>query len=228
MNRYITVQQGTIKSTPHDCFTKVKLPDGQIITNFDKLTDSEKAQYGEFKYVESLPTINREMQWYTDKQVTISATTVNVTYAVGNKPIEECKRIQIEKVYRKAKELLDISAGTRSSVEIADWPLLKQDILQYLEDSTVGPMLLNAINRSNYDVNGLVTTFLPKISYENDIITTRSAHTAVIQSLQSVQEVIDYDIYATEQSLIQYEIDGTSIPVDSSLNETQIVWPSPK
>lgn len=147
-------------------------------------------------HIDNTPTIDARFQRRGDKTETFFADRVECSHAIVEKLIGDYKKQRIDEVYDRAAELLDAQTGRRSVVEIADWPLLKADIKQFQIDNTIGAMLQQAADRSNYDVPGLVAEFAPRIGYENNVIIKRSQHTAAIQALTTHIDVADYDIGA--------------------------------
>lgn len=104
-------------------------------------------------------------------------------------------------IYDLVKSYLDNKVEQYSKVEIAFWPMLVNDMLTYQSTGTVGAFLGSYVNRGHLTATEICTAFLPKLQYQEAILTLRDNASADIKSKETIEEVEEALAYHT--ALIQ-------------------------
>lgn len=166
---------------------------GDVVTNVSNLSPEELSAIGLFEVIET-ESFNDVIHLPDGWTYAFDAVSATVTYP--KKTLEQLQSDKIEKVYYLAKQLLDKEIIGRSLVEIATWPLLKEDIRQYNVNQNIGPYMQKALDTSQYDAQGLSAYLTPKINFESDVLTVRKTHTQAILSKVNKDDILAYVIEA--------------------------------
>ena len=104
--------------------------------------------------------------------------------------LEEAQQQSEAGIFSMVKSYLDSQVAEYSSVEVAFWPLLAMELLTYSSTGTVGTIMASYIQRGRVTATDLCNTFLPKLQYQNDILTLRDNAVIAIRAQQTIDDVI--------------------------------------
>lgn len=186
--------QGLIAKTKPLLFDRVifqKLLNNMGVSVSLGSSDFDNGEYRIMPVVEA--SVDLRFNTIESTNYTRNSNDVTEIHTVVETSLATYKQQRIAEVYRKAAFLLNQSTEGRSSVEIAAWPLLKADIVQYNIDASVGSAMTEAIATSSYDAAALVAYLTPKIAQESAILLNRKTHTEAILLLETHINVADYD-----------------------------------
>ena len=180
MNKYIFVPftGGTAFTLPKN----LKLADGSTVANAPSLSDADLEALGVYKVIET----PRQAWEVLDTYTTAGGVATEVSATI---PLEEYKVRKVSALYEDKNRQLDALVEGYSQLEIATWPAIQADILQYGIDSSVGVAMQQAIDTSGYDAPSLEALLLPRIQAQATIYTARKAEATAIMAAGTHLEV---------------------------------------
>jgi len=150
-----------------------KTPEGSNISNFNLMSDPEVKAYGFLPVADLTPAFVAAYNTLSLPVYTIEADRVTLLYTVTQKDILEYKQEKIAAAYQAANNQLDSLVQGYSQLEVATWPMIQADVLQFGVDGSVGSYMQAAIDTSGYDAQGLADLLLPRFAEQAAIMTTR-------------------------------------------------------
>lgn len=167
-----------------------KKPQGGTVANIDRMSNED--------LIERLgiyPVIGEpELQWWqskSDPQYTFTETEAVISYTVADMPFNERQNSLMGQVYAQARSLIASQEQGYAQSEIATWPMMRAEVMQYNVDATVGPYMQLVVDESTYDAASLAAMLTPKVTFYDDVIAERNNK---VQAIKDAEDQPDLDL----------------------------------
>lgn len=195
MKLYVKVKQGAVVSSPEPLPRTFVTESGQSISNFDKLSQAEVKQHGFYEVIDSRPIIDARIQVYGESVYTVHQGSVSMTCGVVDIPVETLRAAAIEEAYMIARGKLDEGAEGYSKIQVAAWPGIQRDVVEYGASKAVGADMQEAMNESGLTADTLAAVIAPKVQFKNEVFRVRNSHIAVLKALALPVDIVNYDVH---------------------------------
>jgi hypothetical protein len=190
-NSYIKVANGATVGVPFTLPMNYQADDGSITNNIADCPLAVKLALGLYPVIETLPVFDARYQSCTPVYA-VHADYVGLSYSVADRPLEVLKQEAIAEVYRHCAEVLDAQSVGYSVVEIATFPLMSAEIVEFNASGSVGNMMQAVISRGRHTAESLSALLSPKISAQNAALQQRDERVAAIMLLPTPSAVAEY------------------------------------
>ena len=185
---YIKVSNNQVTGGSFELPNKYKLPDGSTTNGLKDFMVAELIAIGIYPLVDNSPTPEK-WQEFIDSTYVIGAAAVTVTNNYSSLSLDAYKQRKIDALYEDKNSQLDQLVAGYSQLEVATWPAIQADILQYGIDATVGAAMQGAIDTSGYDAPSLEALLLPRIQQQATILSDRKTQAEAIMAAGTHLEV---------------------------------------
>jgi hypothetical protein len=190
-NCYIHVKDDVIVGTPFTLPQDYLTESGDKVSNIQTLPDKEKEKYGLYPVVETVYNYDSRYQYCEPVfRFDTESKKVSLGYVIKNIDINELKERVIEKAYNCCKETLDELAKGYSHVEVASFPILQQEILEFNKSSSVGPLMQSIIRRSRHTASSLSLSLTAKIVKQQQALQLRDDRLLNVNKITSLAQLV--------------------------------------
>lgn len=122
----------------------------------------------------------------------------------GYPDLDTAKSHSIFIIFDLVKSYLDLQVTQYSKVEISFWSLLVGDMLKYKSIGEIGTVLGSYVNRGHITADEICEKFLPRLNYQEQILTLRDNAEYDINQKTTIDNVISCreDYIAQIQALV--------------------------
>jgi hypothetical protein len=99
------------------------------------------------------------------------------------------RQTKIAEAYRLCKQKLDALSTGYAQSEIATWPMMRAEVLQYNTGGTIGSVMQSVIALGRHTAQTLAAALTPKITYEAACLKNRELHVTVLLGYQTLDNI---------------------------------------
>jgi len=170
---YIKVENNQVTSGPTTVPNTLTLADGSVITNAGSLSEVELISQGYYPLVDISPVVELAYHTFVSRDYVIEADHVTMQNNHVLMDLAEYKERKIAAAYQAANNRLDTLVEGYSQLEVAIWPMIQADVLDFTATAVVGSYMQAAIDTSGYTAQGLADLLLPRFAEQAAIMATR-------------------------------------------------------
>ena len=156
-------------------------------------SDEQLALESYVRIVEDKPPYDAAYQSLSAPTYIYSDGVVVASYTVLSKSPVEIKFEKIKEVYAECARILDLFIEGYSKAEIALFPLIQQDIVQYQAKGIIGVYMQQVLARGRHTVESLLAVVTPKMQISASALQTRDDHLKAIEAITDVVALAHYD-----------------------------------
>ena len=178
---YIQVSNNLVAGGSFALPKKYKLPDGSTTNGLKNFSASELKAIGIYPLIDA-SVVPEAWQEFVDSTYVVSENEVTVTNNYSSLSLAAYKQRKIAALYEDKNNQLDALVEGYSQLEVATWPAIQADVLQFGVDASVGAAMQVAIDTSGYDAQGLSDLLLPRIQAQATIYAARKTEAGAIMA----------------------------------------------
>ena len=174
------------------------LPDNEgTIIGFNNLPIEELNQYGFYPLIDITPDFDTRLSYRGEPIYSFDAENNRaiVEYAIIEYSLSELKKRAIQAVYAKCAAVLNQHSQGYSAVEIAQFPLLQSEILNYAQNDgigIVGEYMQAVIDCGLHTAESLTAALMPKIMAQNEALKARAQAVIAIKAAISPADILPF------------------------------------